>query len=121
MTLLRRAADLLFDVYLFPANYQLEYRKPGDWIAPINLLLGWTVIGWMVCAVWVLATPREKSDPSQISIPQDQSDEPSLLLEQAYAHYQNMLEHGSLSEIQESQRTCERIAKQLIEKSEEEQ
>lgn len=49
----------LFCAYFFPSF--LGLFKPDRWaIFALNLLLGWTVIGWIVALVWALkATPKK--------------------------------------------------------------
>lgn len=47
-------------LYLLPAIIAL-YRMEGErsmWIVLVNLLLGWTIIGWAICLGRALAAPR---------------------------------------------------------------
>lgn len=47
-------AGLLF--YFLPGSFAaFRRRKSFRWILAINLLLGWTVIGWIVALIWAFA------------------------------------------------------------------
>ncbi len=54
-------------VYLFPAGFAV-YRdcKSTVWIAAINILLGWTILGWFVAMGWAAAG---KTRPAVHTIP----------------------------------------------------
>jgi hypothetical protein len=57
-------ANLLFSFlvlfYLLPAGLALFRKHPAlVRIAAVNLLLGWTFIGWGVALVWALVLPAE--------------------------------------------------------------
>jgi RsiW-degrading membrane proteinase PrsW (M82 family) len=43
-------------VYLFPASFAV-YRdcKSTAWIAVVNILLGWTILGWAAAMGWAAA------------------------------------------------------------------
>jgi len=53
-------ALLLAWVYLLPGRISLNknYDKTG-WLLAINILFGWTLIGWIGAFVWSLAAPRQ--------------------------------------------------------------
>ena len=52
-------ALLLAWVYLLPGRISLNknYEKTG-WLLGLNILFGWTIIGWFAVFVWSLAAPR---------------------------------------------------------------
>ena len=52
-------------VYFAPTFIAWD-RKRFFRIALLNILLGWTVIGWIIALVWALRSPETESfDPSQ--------------------------------------------------------
>lgn len=45
--------------YLFPSFLAgLNHKKNNGWICVVNLLTGWTVIGWVCCLVWALSAEK---------------------------------------------------------------
>ncbi|MDJ1468877.1 superinfection immunity protein [Cytophagaceae bacterium DM2B3-1] len=59
------AISYIFIIYLFiyfiPST--IGYKKPNaKWIIGINLLLGWTVIGWIIAMIWAV---RKESKPDR--------------------------------------------------------
>lgn len=46
-------------VYLFP-TYLALVRKHIDWkgVLFVNILIGWTVLGWFILLVWALDTDK---------------------------------------------------------------
>jgi hypothetical protein len=42
--------------YLLPAMYG-RHKKYAGAIGALNLLLGWTLIGWFIALVWALKSP----------------------------------------------------------------
>lgn len=55
---------VLFAVYFAPAftGWQRQVRNPGQ-VAVVNLLLGWTVIGWVIALVMAYGTRRDTEPP----------------------------------------------------------
>jgi uncharacterized membrane protein YhaH (DUF805 family) len=52
---------LYFVFYFFPALLAAIRRHHNqNAIAMLNLLLGWTVIGWVVALVWACTNPYQK-------------------------------------------------------------
>lgn len=48
--------------YLFPALVAgFREHKNGNSIAVLNLLLGWTLLGWVVALVWAFSAQDEPS------------------------------------------------------------
>jgi Superinfection immunity protein len=45
-------------IYFIPA-FMANGRKNGSAIFALNLLLGWTLLGWVGALVWALASPKE--------------------------------------------------------------
>ena len=45
--------------YLLPTSIALVRRVPTGLCFFVNLLLGWTVIGWIVALILAFRTPRE--------------------------------------------------------------
>ena len=52
-------ALLLAWVYLLPGRISLNknYEKTG-WLLLTNILLGWTILGWIATFIWSLIAPR---------------------------------------------------------------
>ena len=53
---------MVFGIYFLP-TITAAVRQPRLlwWIAPLNLLLGWTVICWMIVFAWAYANePRDR-------------------------------------------------------------
>jgi hypothetical protein len=51
-----------------------RHAEPAVWILLLNLLLGWTCIGWIVALVWAIVAPSRPrlgtySPPAAISYP----------------------------------------------------
>jgi hypothetical protein len=46
-------------VYLFP-TYLALVRKHVDWqgVLFVNILIGWTIVGWFILLVWALDTDK---------------------------------------------------------------
>lgn len=45
-------------VYLFPLGGALERRHPKTaGIAILNVLLGWTFVGWVIALIWAINEP----------------------------------------------------------------
>lgn len=50
---------VLFLVYFFPLIMAiLKKKKNSDAIGVLNLLLGWTFIGWVVALVWACTVDK---------------------------------------------------------------
>ena len=56
-------------LYFLPSLIGRNKRNSGAILA-LNLLLGWTVVGWVVSLVWALTVDPEIAAPSQPSLPQ---------------------------------------------------
>ncbi|MDJ1499515.1 superinfection immunity protein [Xanthocytophaga agilis] len=59
------AVSYIFIIYLFiyfiPSV--IGYKKPNaKWIIGVNVLLGWTVIGWIIAMIWAV---RKESKPDR--------------------------------------------------------
>jgi hypothetical protein len=60
---------LLIGVYVFPSLIAVARAVPSRWgIMTLNLLLGWTVLGWIAALVWAFSGkaapwPTPKSTP----------------------------------------------------------
>jgi hypothetical protein len=58
--------------YLWPSLLALHRKcKAAAWIISINILLGWTILGWIASMVWaargmVRALPIPSSHPGQV-------------------------------------------------------
>jgi T4 superinfection immunity protein len=54
-------AVFLFSLYLLPA-FVAEWRrhKNAVAIAVLNILLGWTVLGWIIALVWAFTSNGEE-------------------------------------------------------------
>ena len=53
----------LMIVYLFPLVLALFRRHPKmPAIGIINIFLGWTLIGWVICLAWAVSVPNPTSD-----------------------------------------------------------
>src|SRR5579885_124847 len=53
---------LFIACYLIPTIIAfLRHHKDAPAIAAINILLGWSVVGWFVSFIWALADPRGRS------------------------------------------------------------
>lgn len=51
---------LLITVYLLPALVAVRNKHPhGAGIFALDLLLGWTFLGWVIALVWALVVPKE--------------------------------------------------------------
>jgi hypothetical protein len=49
--------------YFFPAlNSYMGHKKKADAVLVLNLLLGWTVIGWIVALVWSVADDKKEEN-----------------------------------------------------------
>ena len=62
--LLLVALVVLLGLYLLPlfvACYRSVVHVPG--IAVLNLLPGWTLLGWVGALVWAVSSPRRTSPP----------------------------------------------------------
>ena len=51
--------------YIFPSLLAVHENHPhARAVAMVNLLLGWTIVGWLVSLFWVLSsTPATKVNP----------------------------------------------------------
>ncbi|MBG8556154.1 superinfection immunity protein [Hymenobacter guriensis] len=49
-------AAIAFGIYFLPAIIGRNHRQSGS-IALLNLLLGWTIIGWIAALIWSVSTP----------------------------------------------------------------
>jgi Superinfection immunity protein len=69
-------ALLLLSLYFIPMIVALRRRHPSSGgIAVINIVFGWTLIGWVVALAWALSGKRgERGERALRS-----GDEPSLL------------------------------------------
>jgi len=52
----------LLILYFAPALMAVR-KKGAAGIVALNLLLGWTVLGWIIALVWALAAPRSLARP----------------------------------------------------------
>lgn len=54
---------LLFVIYFIPAFIARGSKHPRmDAIAILNLLLGWTVLGWIGALIWALSKPTPQPE-----------------------------------------------------------
>ena len=62
----RRAADaVMIGLYLIPSIIAQCRRHPKKVrIMLLNILLGWTIIGWLAALVWACTPKPKPSDPS---------------------------------------------------------
>lgn len=44
-------------IYIIPSIISWN-RKRGTGIAALNILLGWTVIGWIIALIWALSADK---------------------------------------------------------------
>jgi hypothetical protein len=55
-------AVIMVGIYLLPTFVACAYNKKNKWIiAILNLLFGWTIIGWVVLLIVSIFTGNEKS------------------------------------------------------------
>lgn len=53
-------------IYIYPTVAAIDHHHPQRWaIGLLNLLLGWTFLGWVAALVWAYYTPQ--SPPPQRS------------------------------------------------------
>ncbi|WP_313980054.1 superinfection immunity protein [Xanthocytophaga flavus] len=88
------AVSYIFIIYLFiyfiPSA--IGYKKPNaKWIIGVNVLLGWTVIGWIIAMIWAV---RKESKPDR-SIEANQKRINKALQELEDSH-----KRGALSDIE---------------------
>lgn len=57
------AALFVFAVYLLPLIIALTRKVPAGGVAAMNILLGWTVIGWLVALLMACRYARPTSLP----------------------------------------------------------
>ena len=51
---------LIFGLYFLPAlNAYLGKKKKSDAILVLNLLLGWTILGWVIALIWSVADDKK--------------------------------------------------------------
>jgi hypothetical protein len=55
-----------FFIYFLPAFVAGRNHKRSDSIFLLNLLLGWTFIGWVVALIWAFARDDEKKNPAPV-------------------------------------------------------
>lgn len=60
---------LLLVIYFIPSIIALsrEHHQSGA-ISALNILLGWTVLGWIVCAVWSVSEVKKPPAPKQSTL-----------------------------------------------------
>lgn len=64
--------------YLTPTIIAVIRKQPNKWaIAAMNILLGFTVIGWIIALIWSLTSPTKQQDAPTIIINQVQGDQTS--------------------------------------------
>jgi len=52
---------LVFAFYFVPAiNAYMGKKKKADAILVTNILLGWTVIGWVIALIWSVADDKKE-------------------------------------------------------------
>lgn len=62
-------------IYMAPAVMAWSLRSKGLlWLTAVNILLGWTVIGWIVALVWAMAGAKDSSfndidNPTDTEVP----------------------------------------------------
>ena len=115
MNVLNALVDLAFDIYLFPTDYSLENSISGDWVTPVNLLLGWTIVGWIITAVWVLVAPKYRPHWSDLSIPYIGGEKSPSNMERALYQLENARKYGTLVEYLQQEAECRAIAKGMLE------
>ncbi len=49
---------LVFATYMLPSFFAAK-KKPFAAILVLNLMLGWTFLGWIGALVWALAAPKK--------------------------------------------------------------
>ncbi len=54
---------IVIDIYFWPFNIAIR-KKVEDKVAVfiINLILAWTVIGWIICLMWAISLSDERSE-----------------------------------------------------------
>jgi len=87
---------LLFAVYFIPTAVAIgrNHHNEGA-IITLNVLLGWTFIGWVVALVWSLTSPpKQAAAPTATSTPTPAPTEaaPDNQLQTALRHMENILE-----------------------------
>lgn len=87
---------LLFAIYFIPTAVAIlrNHHNEGA-IIILNLLLGWTFVGWVAALVWSLTSPpRQASDKAAASAPAPPADEaaPDNPLATALRHMENIIE-----------------------------
>ncbi|MDE2991007.1 MAG: superinfection immunity protein [Chloroflexota bacterium] len=66
-------------VYMCPTIIGFIRGQPNKWaIAALNVLLGWTVIGWIVALVWSLSAPTRQVEQPTIIVNQVQGDQSTV-------------------------------------------
>jgi uncharacterized membrane protein len=49
-------------LYFVPTLVASSRRHPNEEaIGVVNLLLGWTIIGWIACLIWAMRTSSERN------------------------------------------------------------
>lgn len=65
--------------YMCPTIIGFIRGQPNKWaIAALNVLLGWTVIGWIVALVWSLSAPTRQVEQPTIIVNQVQGDQSTV-------------------------------------------
>ena len=66
---------LLLCVYLAPWCVAEGRALPSrNWVLAANLLLGWTVVGWIATLAWALRSEKPKSTPTLRVVPGGKAD-----------------------------------------------
>ena len=59
-------------IYMLPTliAFGREHRRRMD-VTVVNILFGWTLIGWLLAIVWALRNPTERqaSEHAEVAIP----------------------------------------------------
>jgi RsiW-degrading membrane proteinase PrsW (M82 family) len=75
---------ILLIIYLLPSFIAYSRRHPScHAILALNLLLGWTLLGWVVSIVWALKSYKSNvqvvlANPNQINVASPSSDQDRL-------------------------------------------
>ena len=63
-------------LFLIPTIVAFIRHQPNKWaILAMNILLGWTVVGWIVALIWSLTAPKQNTGQPTIIVNQVQGDQ----------------------------------------------
>ena len=65
---------LMLSFYLLPFFIALVRKQPNKWaILALNLLLGWTIIGWIIALVWAFKVDETRQREPTVVVHVDAS------------------------------------------------